>query len=176
VRRITDRALQSLTEIWANLVDVKFTVAEVESNPQLVQIVAPNEVVVVIGFEIKMSARTGTMSLCIPFNVIEPVMHKLAAQGWVAYQRPATDEGCAEQIAGKLEAAELELQAYLAETTITVGELLNLQPGDIIQTAKPASAPVTLQIEEQNKFRARLGRHKDNRAVRIIGTAGDEKL
>ncbi len=74
VGRITDRALTVLTESWSELVDVKFKITEVESNPHLVQMVAPNEVVVVLGFEIKMAGRAGTMSLCIPFNVIEPAI------------------------------------------------------------------------------------------------------
>ena len=177
VARMTDRALASLTEVWAGLVDVKFSVAEVESNPHLVQIVAPNEVVVVIGFEIKMASRAGTMSLCIPFKVIEPVMNTLAAQGWLAYQRRAASDDSTADIASTISRAEIELQAYLAETTITVRDLLGLQPGDIIQTTKPANAPITLQVENRNKFLATLGQHKDNRAAKIIGDATDkEKL
>jgi hypothetical protein len=45
---------------------MQFAIAATESNPQLVQIVPPNEVVVVIGFELKMGNRAGTMNLCIP--------------------------------------------------------------------------------------------------------------
>ena len=51
------------------------------------QIVPPNETVVVVGFELKMGNRAGTMSLCIPYNVIEPIMGMLAAQNWFSYQR-----------------------------------------------------------------------------------------
>src|SRR6266705_3394229 len=40
-----------------------------------------------IGFELKMGNRAGTMSLCIPYNVIEPIMGVLAAQNWFSYQR-----------------------------------------------------------------------------------------
>lgn len=174
VRRIIDRALSCLSEVWSNLVSVKFTLAEVESNPHLVQIVAPNEVVVVIGFEIKMGGRAGTMSLSIPFNVIEPVMAKLAAQGWAAYQRRASAEDRTEDITQRLSGAEIELQAYLAETIITVRDLLGLQPGDIIQTAKPAVEDVIVQAEGRNKFRARLGCHKDQRAVKVAGPAQDD--
>lgn len=174
VGRITDRALACLTEVWSNLVPVNFMLSEVESNPHLVQIVAPNEVVVVIGFEIKMGARAGTMSLCIPFNVIEPVMGKLAAQGWLAYQRRAAAEDHTKDLTRTLGGAEIELQAYLAETTITVRDLLTLQPGDILQTTKLASAPLLIQAEGRNKFYARLGRHKDNRALKIAGPAPDD--
>ncbi|MCP4245943.1 MAG: flagellar motor switch protein FliM [bacterium] len=177
IRRITDRALACLTEVWSGMVPVTFTLGEVESNPHLVQIVAPNEVVVVIGFEIKMGARAGTMSLCVPFNVIEPVMGKLAAQGWAAYQRRSAQEDRAGDIGQTLGGAQIQLTAYLAETSITVRDLLTLQPGDIIQTAKAANTPIVVQTEGRNRFLGRIGRHKDNRAVKVVGPAiDDDKL
>lgn len=172
---ITERALTSLTEAWTELVEVKFKITEVESNPHLVQIVAPNEVVVVLGFEIKMSGRAGTMSLCIPFNVIEPVMAKLLSQGWLAYQRRAAVEDKSGEIARALGATYVDVVAYLAETTITVGELLSLQPGDIIQTTKPFNGEIILQVKGENKFAGKIGRHKDDLAVKITRRAEMEE-
>lgn len=69
VQRITDRATHFLSEAWSNLTPVTFSVQDFESNPQLVQIVPPNETVVVVGFELKMGNRAGTMSLCIPYQI-----------------------------------------------------------------------------------------------------------
>lgn len=175
VARITDRALGRLTETWSEFIEVEFKITEVESNPQLVQIVAPNEVAVVLGFEIKMGGRAGTMSLCIPFNVIEPVMGKLLSQGWSAYQRRGSPEDKSQDIARALVATNVDVVAYLAETTITVGELLTLQPHDIIQTAKPKEGEIILQVEGENKFAGKIGRHKDNLAARITRLAEIEE-
>lgn len=175
VGRITGRALAALTEAWADLVTVKFNITEVESNPHLVQIVAPNEIVVVIGFEIKMSGRAGTMSLCLPFNVIEPVMDKLVTQGWVAYQRRSTFEDKSEIIARELGATEVGVEAYLAETSITVAEFMSLQVGDIIQTTKLTSDNSILQVEGRNKFAGKIGMHKDHLAVKITRRAEVEE-
>ncbi len=184
VRCITDRAVNHLSEVWSDLVPVKFVITEVESNPHLVQIVAPNEVVVVIGFEIKLAGRAGTMSLCIPFKVIEPVMEKLATQGWLAYQRRTTPEDKAAVIARNIGATVVDLTVYLAQTTITMRDLLGLQPGDIIQTLKPAggdagtagtAGTVVLQVRGQNMFAGYIGRHKDNRAIKITRRAEVEE-
>src|SRR5205085_5591970 len=159
--------VSNLTEVWSNLVQVQFEVAETESNPHLVQIVAPNEVVVVIGLELKMGTRAGTMTLCFPFNVIEPVMGKLATQSWLAYQRKASSQQQRERITGHLKGAEIKLRAFLAQTTITVNDLLNLQPGDIIPTSKPASSELILQVEDRSKFAGRLYKYKGARALRL---------
>jgi len=177
VKRIIDRALENLTEVWCNLIDVHFELAEVENNPHLVQIVAPNEVVVVIGFELKMGQRSGTMSFCIPFNVIEPVMGKLATQGWLAYKRRAAAESKEEELSHHLENTQVQATAILAETTITVQELLSLQPGDIIQTGKPANSDLLLRIAGRPKLACSLGRYKDHRAVKILRQAqSDERF
>ncbi|MCH7702168.1 MAG: flagellar motor switch protein FliM [Planctomycetes bacterium] len=177
IRRITDRALTCLTEVWSEMVPVKFRISEVESNPHLVQIVAPNEVVVVIGFEVKMEPRTGTISLCFPFNVIEPVMAKLASQGWLAYQRRVATKDVHDAIEESLQPAEVNLTAFLGEATITVEELMNLRPGDILRTTKPSTSDLTLQVEGRNKFLGRLGRYKANRALLVTCPAtDDEKL
>ena len=175
VKRITDRALACMTEVWSNLVPVEFGLAEVESNPHLVQIVAPNEVVVVIGFEIKMNARVGTMSLCIPFNVIEPVMSKLATQGWLAYQRRAAVEHKDKEITQLLHKAPLDLTIFVAQTSITVRDLVTLQPGDILQTPKAANAELILQVRGKNKFAGVMGRHKDNYAFKITREALEDE-
>lgn len=177
VGKITDRALQSLTEAWNNLVDVEFDVAQTESNPHLVQIVAPNEVVVVIGFELKMGPRAGTMSLCIPFNVVEPVMGKLAAQSWLTYKRKGISGEQMDKLQHNVAAASVELRAYLAETTIALRELMNLQPGDLLTTEKPANAEVKVLVEGKTKYAGRLGHFKQNKAIRIMRqTTPDERL
>jgi len=175
VGRITDRALSTLTESWSELVQVKFSISEVESNPQLVQIVAPNEVVVVIGFEIKMGGRAGTMSLCIPFNVIEPVMGKLLSQGWLAYQRRQAPEDRREDIAMGIGATQVDVIGYLAETTITIEDLLTLQRGDVLQTMKSSDDEIILQVQGENKFAARIGRHHENLAAKITRQAEVEE-
>ena len=176
IGRIIDRALENLAEAWADIIKVQFAVTGSESNPHLVQIVAPNEVVVVIGFEIKIGARAGTMSICIPFNVIEPVISKLGTQSWNSYsnrQRNTDREAC---VTRNLRHASVEARAYLGETELTVGDLLSLAPGDIIRLDKTVDRGFVLRVEGCNKFVGRLGQMRHNRALQITGTAEPDEL
>lgn len=177
VERITNRALATLTEGWSSLAEIDFQLAETESNPHLVQIVAPNEVVVVIGLELKMGTRAGAMTLCLPFNVIEPVMGKLATQNWLAYQRKASSKHQTDLITTHLKSAFVGSRVFLAETTITVQDLMNLQPGDIIPTTKPAAGELVMQVGDRNKFADRLYKCKGMRALRVTRRVEpDERL
>lgn len=167
VQKILDRAMSALKDAWANVANVSFKLEETESNPQLVQIVPPNEVVVVVGFELKMGGRAGTMSLCIPYNVIEPVVEKLSNQTWAAYKRNRRDDQLRNRVAGHLDAARLTVTAILANTQIKLSELAALQVGDVILTDKPAGAPLTLLIEGKRKYIGHLGQFKGERAFKI---------
>src|SRR2546421_7972513 len=145
VQRITDRATHHLSEAWSNLTPVTFSVQDFESNPQLVQIVPPNETVVVVGFELKMGNRAGTMSLCIPYNVIEPIMGQLSNQSWFSYQKKSGHEDHAKRLKKNVSNAPVEMRAFLSRTTISMNDLLRLQVGDVITTAKPSDGDAFLQ-------------------------------
>ena len=135
-----------------------------ESNPQLVQIVPPNEVVVVIAFEIKLGNRAGTMNLCIPYNVIEPLMEDLSSQNWFSVTKSQKNKETEQQVVRTLSRAPVELTGLLATTTITMKDLLNLAVGDIIVTEKSAAQPVVVCVEGERKFAAHLGQFKIGRA------------
>lgn len=174
VNRIIDRALIHLSEAWSELIEVKFEIAGTESNPHLVQIVAPNEVVVVLGFEIKIGARAGTMSICIPFNVIEPVIGKLATQSWLAYTRRTSTKDQIRSFADNLRRTTVELRVYLGEMKLTVGELLSLAPGDIINLDKLVKRDFILRVRGRNKYGGRLGQLRGFKAIQITRRAGPD--
>jgi flagellar motor switch protein FliM len=165
VTKITDRALEAIDEAWGNILPMKSVLEQIESNPQLAQIVPPNEVVIVIGFEMKMDGRTGTMSKSIPFNVIEPVVDKLSSQGW--YDSGQRRPDVRQAVADKLARAPLETSAILAETTMTMSDLVGMALGDLIVTEKASEKPVVLSVEGRKKFLANLGQYKGKRALKI---------
>jgi flagellar motor switch protein FliM len=97
------------------------------------------------------------------------------SQGWLAYQRRAATEDKTEDLARALGATHVNVVAYLAETKITVDELLTLAPGDIIQTTKSADGEIILQVEGENKFAGKIGRNKDNLATKVTRSAEVEE-
>ena len=173
VQRITDRAMQHLSEAWTNLTPVTFSVADFESNPQLVLIVPPNETVVVVGFEVKMGNRAGTMSLCIPYNVIEPIMGLLNQQNWFSYQRKGSQDEHVRKLNRNVGHAPVEVRALLAATTMTMNELMGLEVGDVITTDKPVGKDVLVTVEGRNKFLGQIGQFRGNKAIQITRLCHD---
>lgn len=176
ILRIVERALEHLSEVWRNLVEAQFEVDTTESNPQLVHIVAPTEVVVFISFEIKIGQNVGTMSLCIPFNTIESVLTHLTSQAW--FYKPKVATAVQQQrILRNVEKSRVPLTAYVGRTTIRLSDFRQLRPGDIVQLDKPVDQDLIVRIGERNKFAARCGQHRGRRAVRLVRRASiDEPL
>lgn len=168
IGNVTKRGLDALAEAWSSLKEVRFAVTATESNPQLVQIVPPNEVVIVVGFELKMSNRAGTMNLCIPYNVIEPVMDDLSARSWFSAADNQRSPSLERVIEHSLAGAAVGVTGLLAETTITLRDLVDMAPGDVIVTERPAAKPVLVCIEGEKKFLALVGQYKGKRALRIV--------
>ncbi len=167
VGRITDLFMAELRHAWGNVLDIRFEVARVESNPQLVQIVPPNEVVVLIAFELTLGDVRGMMNLCIPFNSIERIGAKLSSNTWTAYGKNVSTPETIRQVAENLKESVVQVVAQLAQTKITTGELIGLRVGDIITTQQDVKTPLIVNVEGLEKFHARPGAYKGRSAIRI---------
>jgi flagellar motor switch protein FliM len=167
VSRITSLFLDEMRRAWANVVDLDLSVERVESNPQLVQIVPPNEVVVLISFELTLQDVRGMVNLCIPFNSIERIGNKLSANNWLAYSRRGATPESIEHIGRSLKGALVELVVELAESRINTGDLLGLRVGDIITTEKDVREPLDVFVQGVTKYRAKAGAFKGRKAIQI---------
>lgn len=167
VSRITDLIVQGLRSAWSNVCELKLRVTQVESNPQLVQIVPPNEVIVLISFEITMGEMRGIMNLCIPYNTIEPLAGKLAANTWSAYTQKQADPRQIINLETGLSQAMVSMVVSLAGAKLTARELMHLEVGDVIMTEKDQHAPLEVLVEGQPKFDGAAGVFKGHKAVRI---------
>lgn len=175
--RLIDRAVEHLGDAWRNLADAKFEVMETESNPHLVNIVAPTEVVVFITYEIKMGNAAATMSMCIPFNAIESVLGKLAQQSWLGYRPKAASELQQRCLLRNLRRSSVGITAYLGQARIRLSELRGLQVGDLIELDKSTEMQLLMQVEGRTKFAGTAGSYRGRRAIRVTRSAAiDEPI
>ena len=165
--RIVDIFIKHLTTAWENIVELTPQIESVESNPQLVQIVPPNEVVILVGFEIMLGKNRGMMNLCIPFNTIETFNAKLSRNGWVGYGKAKPTRSTRQRIGNNVDRAVIDVVVTLARSKILTGDLLELSVGDVITTEQEVTSPLELAVQDVPKFCARAGAFKGKKAVQI---------
>ena len=168
VGRITSLFLTEMKRAWASVLELELKVTRVESNPQLVQIVPPNEVVVLISFELRIGDYRGMMNLCLPFTAIERFGSKLTANNWNSYGGSRATSESIDRIGRQIGGSIVELVAELAHTRITTEDLIGLRVGDIITTEKDVHDPLLVNVEGRTKYRASPGAHKGQKAIQIV--------
>ena len=169
VSRITDLFCKEMKQAWENVMELDLSIDHVESNPQLVQIVPPNEVVVLISFELTIGDARGMMNLCIPFNSIERISTRLSSNSWVSYGKKTATPDNIKRISSQLKDALVEVVVDLAETNISTSDLIGLRVGDIIATEKDVERPLTVSVEGRPKFHAQPGVFKGHKAIQLVG-------
>lgn len=163
IQRILQQAFADLTQAWKPVLPVNFEYLNSEVNPQFANIVSPTEVVVVTTFHIELEGGGGSLHVTLPYSMVEPIRDLLDAG--VQSDRSEVDDRWRVAIREEMKGAPIEMSSMLAETTISMRDLMNLKPGDVIPIEFPEL--VTLRAEDIPVFRGRFGVSQGNRAIKI---------
>ncbi|HLH19406.1 MAG TPA: flagellar motor switch protein FliM [Bryobacteraceae bacterium] len=146
--------LHDLREAWKSVTDVDFTIEAMETEPQLLHILAPNEAVVSIGVEVRIGESVGMMNIAMPSIVIKMMRHKFDQQ-WSVRKTHASDAEQA-RVLRMIRDAMLTLEARLEGPTIAVRDLLALREGHLLTFDYPVERPVDLMVNGARKFTAQV--------------------
>ncbi|MGA7800580.1 MAG: flagellar motor switch protein FliM [Gammaproteobacteria bacterium] len=160
---ILRQAFSDLKESWNPVMPLDFEYVNSEVNPHFANIVSPTEVVVVNTFHIELDGGGGDLHVTLPYSMIEPIRDVLDAG--VQSDRSEVDERWLGAIREEMKDAPVNVRSTLAETTITLRELMQLKAGDVIPIDLPES--VSLCAEDVPIFRAKFGVSHGNRALKV---------
>ena len=165
MKKVMDMAIADLEDAWAPVHRIDAQYLRTEINPQFVGVVPPSDVIIATTLEIEFEAASGTIMIVVPYSTIEPIKQKLSS----SFQ---TDNEMADTIWTQAMNAHIQetfatLVCKLGESEMTVGDLVNLELGDIIPLNQEASGEVSLTVEGVEKMKCLMGVAKGNRAVQI---------
>ncbi|SDC86461.1 flagellar motor switch protein FliM [Paenibacillus sp. UNCCL117] len=167
MERIFSRAFESLQEAWKTVVDLSPRLEALETNPQFMQIVSPNETIALISLSTKIGDTTGMINLCIPHVVIEPIMPRLSVHHWFVSQKKTSAPEEAMALQSRLHKAKLPIIAELGASQISVKEFLSLNAGDVIALNRSVDEPLHIRIGEKLKYYGTPGTTRGKLAIQI---------
>ena len=144
--------LEALADTWRPLTSLAFGIRGRETRPQMLQVAAPNEIVIMIVFDVRIGEVRGMMNLCIPASIAETMG---GVQAWQPHHRAptATERAWLQYSLGTV---ELDVSAVL-ESKVLTSDLLALAAGDVISLGVPADRPIDVRVGGTLKFKGRLG-------------------
>lgn len=151
-------------EAWAPVMDVSFEYLDSEVNPAMANIVSPTEVVVISSFHIELDGGGGDFHVALPYSMLEPIRELLDAG--VQSDKEDTDLRWSKALRDEIMDVKVDLTTKMLDVDITLEQLMNLKAGDIIPVEMPDH--ITVLIEDLPTYRAKMGRSRDNLALKII--------
>jgi len=177
IERVYMRAMLDLRQGWQNAGNFGFRIAQLETSAHFLQLTPPNEVVIVVTFRVTVGETEGQMTMAFPHLLLEPIMSKLNTRRWFANLQRATTSDEQRGLQDTLVKIHLKVRGVLAQSTLTVQELLTCQAGDVLALGTPPDQPVIVEVEGTPRFMARPGISRGRKALQILGvlTRGETK-
>lgn len=176
IERVFINALASFQEAWSSVIKLTPELKEIEVNPQFLTTSSPNETVILVSLQTKIGNVDGMINICLPHVVLEQVLPKLSARHWLANQKKEIESHEAVALELKVQSTKLDVRAVLGKSSIDISDFLNLKPGDVIRLDESYMDPITVLVDEKQKFFAQPGVSKGRIAIQItdIQSEGEE--
>ncbi|MDP5273449.1 flagellar motor switch protein FliM [Chengkuizengella axinellae] len=176
LERIFTRAFDSFKEAWKSVIDVTPKLTALETNPQFIQIVSPNETIALISMRTNIGEFSGMMNLCIPHVVIEPIMSRLSDHHWFISEKKAEKNPIEiEALKRRLHNTSLPIVAKLGSSNISVHEFLNIVEGDVIKLDKTIHDGLVISVGNKEKFIGRPGEYNGKLAIKVEEIISEEE-
>jgi flagellar motor switch protein FliM len=163
IRRIIDLVCTEYRKAWEAFHPFELVYSRSEMQPQFANIATPTEIVISTRFEIHLGDQGGALHLCIPYTAIEPIRETLFSAVNASLQ--SSGRGWMGALSREIQPANVDLAAELTTVDLTIGELINLSRGDIIEIDTGMNAQ--LKIGQLPVFEGQFGEFNGHYAVRI---------
>jgi flagellar motor switch protein FliM len=142
IQRILNIFFENYEKSWSHIYNIEFEYIRSEMNTQFANIATPNEVVVTTTFSIEIGPMHGDIHVCMPYSMVEPIRDLLTStlQG----ETMDVDKRWTKMMTQQIQTAEIELVANMGSADTTLGNVLNMQVGDIIPLKIPETILATV--------------------------------
>jgi len=156
----------TLKEVWSPVIDMYPTIETKESSPNVVQIVAQNEIVVMVVMELVVGHSSGMMNICYPVISLESILNKLASRDFLLSETSAKKSRNRE-LKALMGGARVYLNAFLGSAELSLRELLALKKGDIVRLDRPADDKAIINADGKDRFIGKVGLKRFRKSVEV---------
>ena len=159
-----------MKDAWSNYFDLGFSMDSIETNPQMIQSIQQDESVAIVVLNITLNELQGNLNICLPASSLEEIFKSYDAKFVKSSKRddPETEKMRRDNILLQLRDTPLTVTAILGGASISLQELLELQPGDVIPlNTRVGPGSITVNVEKLEWFKGTMGTARKKYAVKI---------
>lgn len=175
ISKVLTQMCKHIEGAWDRVVPVKATLNRIETSPQFAQIVSYNEPIAISTMRVQIADDLeGFINLCIPYVALEAIADTMESSAWASSKKVVVNKENEKIIKNKLSNSAINVTAQFKETIITLGDCLNLEPGDVLQLNHKISDEVIVSMADIPKFHGKLGIYDNRVAVKITNILEEE--
>lgn len=159
--------LKAFESAWKEIIVIQSEIDILETNPQMIQNMSPNEPVILTSFAVEIFNNTSLINICIPYVSLEDITDKLSIKSWYDFERN-TNETDREALSNGIMASSVNLEVALGKATITVDDFLQLDTGDIFQLDMKTTDPLKMYVEDKLHYLVKPGVFNGKLAVEVL--------
>ena len=165
--------LADLSAAFEPLAPVTFNFERIETNPRFATIARPANAAILIRLRIDMEDRGGRVEMLIPYATLEPV-RELLLQMFMG-EKFGRDSIWESHLASELWATEIEIEAVLDETRMTLRQVMEFEPGTTIMFNSTRESKVKLRCGGVGLMLGSMGRVGNTLAIQVTGRMGQDE-
>lgn len=171
IRGLLGVVFEEYQRAWQPVYPLVFEYVRSEMNTQFANIATPSEVVIAMSFTLEFSGNSSELHICLPYSMIEPIRDLLHSA--MHSEQASADNRWTTMLTRQLQAAEVELVATLASTSLTVADVVNLKVGDVVPIEIPETA--TTAVDGVPIMATRYGIQNGQYALKIENFLAEEE-
>ncbi|ADZ72274.1 flagellar motor switch protein FliM [Polymorphum gilvum] len=154
-RSVFEVAAKALQESFSPIAETTLKIERVESRMDFAVVGRRNNPAVVARLLLQAIGRGGEIFVVMPHSTLNPLRQRLSQV--LSGEMSGRDKQWTQHFQTEIQRTEVRLQAVLEERELTLGEIANLQVGQIIELQATPRSPVKLECNQQPIFNCLLG-------------------
>lgn len=171
---ILNQVIVNLKDAWAPVTEIYPAIDTKETSASVVQIVAQNEIVIMVVMEIVIGNSRGMMNLCYPVISLETILSRLGSRD-LMLSDTNTKKSRNKELQALIGGSGVVVSVGLGNAVLDLKNVMELKVGDIIRLDRPANDEVVVSIDGREKYVAEIGLQRYRKTVKIKDVIRTEK-
>ncbi|MBP3191946.1 flagellar motor switch protein FliM [Natronogracilivirga saccharolytica] len=164
--RIMKNVNREIIAAWEPIMSFRISSFSYESKPENVHMISADPSIVAV-FRVDLGEQSVELKISYPYSLLKESLNESVLQSGSHSRQAKLSE---EQLKGyeqTLSMANIRVQPLLGTTTLTIGELMDLEEGDAIALNQKTDQPLEVRIHGVKKMMAYPGTRGNKKAVKI---------
>ena len=177
LEHVMQKVTKTMKDAWKTYFPLETDFKAIQTNGRLLQAFSPQDIVLIVSFDIKEEFYEGTANLCMPADKFEEVINNLSQKYSQGTRQQDQDKEQKKQdlLMDYLKKSDLNIEAYLDRCTMSFEEVTDLRVNDVLMLNKRIDDDIEVHIEGMPWYSARMGEKKNKKAIKLVKSLGDPK-